>query len=117
MDKKSNTPPVLTKRQKFWLGHFRSCEAAGNSYRDYAKRHGLNINSFHSMRRRLLRLGVILDSPKRSRPLFRKVPVQPRSDIFLEIRLCFPNGVCVELNTPFDETVLPIFLQTVAQLK
>ncbi len=117
MKKKNSSPIILTERQKFWLGHFRSCEADGNSHRDYARQHGLNINSFRSMGRRLVRLGVIQSQPKKIGPIFKKIPVQSRANNFSEIRLCFPSGVCVELSTHFNEATLPIFLQTVAQLK
>ena len=117
MDKKSSTPIVLTKRQQFWLEHSRSCEAAGDSYQDYAKRHDLNVNTFNVMRRRLRLLGVVVGLPEGGVQLFKKIPIQPKTSIFSEVRLCFPNGVCVELSTQFDGATLPIFLQTVAQLK
>jgi hypothetical protein len=117
MDKKISTPIVLTKQQKFWLEHSRSCEAAGDSYQDYAKRHDLNISTFHVMRRRLRLLGVAVGLPKGDVQRFKKIPIQPKASTFSEVRLCFPNGVCVELSTQFDGATFPIFLQTVAQLK
>ena len=49
MAKKSNFPIILTERQQYWLEHLRSCKAAGTSYSDYARSHGLNINTFYTM--------------------------------------------------------------------
>ena len=116
MDKNRNIITVLTERQNFWLKHFRSCEAFGDRPKDYAKKHGLNINTFHTMRRRLRRLGVVVDPLKNEGGLFKKIPVKPKTDPHPEIRLHLPNGVCVELNTHFDAATFPTFLQTAAQL-
>lgn len=117
MDKKSSTSIVLTKRQQFWLEHFRSCQVAGNRYSDYAKSHGLNLNTFYTMIRRLRRLGAVGKQPKKGIHLFKKIAVQSTVSTLSEVRLCFPNGVCIELNTHFDASTLPVLLQTVAQLK
>ncbi len=72
MDKKRSTSIVLTKRQKFWFEHFRSCEIAGNRYSDYARSHGLKINTFHTMIRRLRRLGAVEEAAEKRCPDFQK---------------------------------------------
>jgi hypothetical protein len=119
MDKKISTPLALTKRQKFWLEHFRSCEAAGNSYKSYAKRHDLKINTFHVNIRRLRLLGIAVEQSDEGYNIFKKIPVQPipTESISPEVRLCFPNGISIEFNSHFDKTTLPTLLQTVAQIK
>jgi hypothetical protein len=117
MAKKSNFPIILTERQQYWLEHLRSCKAAGTSYSDYARSHGLNINTFYTMIRRLRRLGVAEKSLETGVQLFKKVSVQPTQSAFSEVKICFSNGICIELSTHFDAATLPVFLQTVAQLK
>ncbi len=69
------------------------------------------------MIRRLRRLGAMGRPPEKKVQVFKKIPVQPKVNTFSEVRLCFPNGICIEVNTDFDTATLPIFLQTVAQLK
>jgi hypothetical protein len=117
MDKVINTPIVLTKRQQFWLDHFRSCKVAGISYSNYARNHGLNINTFHTMIRRLRRLGAEGKPLEKGVQIFKKIPIQPKANTFQQVRLFFPSGVSIEFNSHFDETTLPTLLQTVAQLK
>ncbi|MBF0446285.1 MAG: hypothetical protein HQL68_11925 [Magnetococcales bacterium] len=117
MDAKNSFSTVLTKRQQFWLEHFRSCKRAGNSYSDYARNHGLNSNTFNTMIRRLRRLGVVEKPSIKGEQLFKKILVQPKANNFSDVRLYFPNGVCIEFNSHFDEADLPSLLQMAAQIK
>ena len=117
MDLKSSTSTILTKRQQFWLEHFHSCKSSGSSYSDYAGNHGLNLNTFYTMIRRLRRLGVVGKSSENSVQLFKKIPVQPKTGNFSDVRLYFPSGVCIEFNSHFDEASLSTLLQMAAQIK
>ncbi len=117
MEIKSGTSTILTNRQKYWLEHFRICKVAGSNYSDYARSHGLNINTFHSMINRLRRLGVVERPPGKTVKLFKKISVQKKVSSFSEVRLCLPNGVCIEFSSHFESTTLPALLQSAAQIK
>ncbi|MBF0383888.1 MAG: hypothetical protein HQL69_22965 [Magnetococcales bacterium] len=92
MGANSSTLPVLSKRQHFWLEHYRACNSSGHSYRGYAKNHGLNPNTFSTMIRRLRRLGAIEQLPEAGAQLFKKIPLQPNARNFQKLDSIFQMG-------------------------
>ena len=91
----------LTVKQQFWLEHVERCAESGQSMREYAKAHDLNVQSFYSWKGQLAK---------------RHRTVSPASATFTEvhvrattlpatIQIRFPNG-CVLESREFDEASL-----------
>lgn len=97
----------LTDKQRFWLDHLKACEASGQSMRQYANSHELDVTAFYNWKATLRRKGVIGNRPAKS-GLFRKAHVVNGRTLG-RCRVVLPTGLALE----FDSSAEPVW---VAQL-
>ena len=81
------------EKQRTWEEHKRLCEMAGLTRREYARRNQLSYDVFCRWCRKLKKPE---NSKKLNPALFHKV-IQPSFHGNQNIRLCFPNGMMLEL--------------------
>ncbi len=94
----------LTDKQRVWLDHIRACEQSGQSMRQYAKAHELNVTAFYNWKSTLRRKGVLGDNPARPR-LFQKARVVDGRGLG-RCRVVLPTGVALE----FDNSTEPAWV-------
>ena len=83
----------LTERQRFWLEHWRQCQATPGTIKAYAMAHELSLPAMYFWRRELIKRGLLEGRQRAVR--FKKLVVlaEARS---IPFRILFPNGVVVE---------------------
>lgn len=86
----------LTAKQQFWFEHLKACAASGQSMRDYAEHHELDITAFYGWKARLRDKGLI-EGTREARPrLFRKASV---TGVALHrCRVMLPTGLALEFD-------------------
>ncbi len=107
--------PLLTERQQFWLDHIRACEASGDTAAQYAKIHDLPVTSLYQRKKEFRKRGLLL-APSCKTPSFAKVRNASGEVREKVLRICFPNGVCVEWPASSHEDEAKQLLQVVADL-
>lgn len=96
----------LTDVQLKWKAHIDAAKAAGQTLKDYAREHGLNLQTLYAHSRRL---NKATRGP--AKPAF--VRVASSAGAPGSVRIDFPNGVRVHLSAPLDMVAL---LSQVARL-
>ncbi len=107
--------PVLTECQQFWLDHIKTCDAAGSTAKQYAKEHDLSLAALYQHKKELRKRGL-LPAPSRKTPSFAKVRMASSKTPEAVLRICFPNGICVEWSTSSQAAEVKQLLQMVANL-
>lgn len=72
---RSQAPPELSDRQRYWLKHIRAAEQKREPLKHYAKRLGLSEQALYEAKRRLRQRGVLAPAPKRRPASVRFVQV------------------------------------------
>ncbi len=72
---RSQAPPELGERQRYWLKHIRAAERKQEPLKHYAKRLGLSEHSLYEAKRRLRLRGVLAPAAERRAPSPRFVRV------------------------------------------
>ncbi len=83
----------LTEKQRFWLEHWRQCQATLGTIKAYAMAHELSLPAMYFWRRELIKRGLLEEGRRRVR--FRKLAVLSGVGP-IPFRILFPNGVVVE---------------------
>ena len=83
----------LTEKQRFWLEHWRQCQATPGTIKAYAMAHELSLPAMYFWRRELVARGLLEGGRRRVR--FRRLAVLPDARP-IPFRILFPNGVVVE---------------------
>lgn len=114
----------LTQQQRFWLDHVKGCTSSGLSMRDYADRHGFDVQQFYSWKSQLKTLGVLPEqataraAKQRSEPSFirasvcgRGLAAGPLQSSDLQSRSCavrinLANGIMIEVPAGFAPDAL-----------
>lgn len=86
----------LTAKQQFWFDHLKACAAAGQSMRDYAEHHGLDITAFYGWKAQLRRKGLIQPAGQARQPLFKKASVTGAARY--RCRVVLPAGLALEFD-------------------
>lgn len=94
----------LTDKQRYWLDQLKACEASGQSMRQYANSHELNVTAFYNWKATLRRKGVLVNRPAESR-LFRKAQVVDGRTLG-RCRLVLSTGLTLE----FDSSAEPAWV-------
>ncbi len=110
------TPPRLTERQAYWLGHLRACAASGLTASAYAKKHRLSVHALYQARKDHRRREAFASSPKRSSVTFARVQAAPAAARERSWRIRFPNGAVIELEAPREREDQVHLLQSFAGL-
>ena len=97
----------MTSTQQFWLEHVEACEGAGVSMKDYAERHGLNLQNFYCWKGQLKKRGLLSPTPS-STDANAMMPVafvasrEPRPSA----RISLANGITIEVPSGVSPEVL-----------
>ena len=110
------TQKRLTKRQRYWLEHFRACANSKEALSVYAKRCGLNAQTMYAAKSRLKGLGLRDDEGGGSTqaPRFVRVKMRAAECSSGHCQVHFPNGARVEIA--LRDTALESVLRSVASL-
>jgi hypothetical protein len=110
------TQKQLTKKQRYWLEHFRACAASREALSVYAKRCGLNAQTMYAAKSRLKGLelrddegGSITQSPQ-----FVRVKMRASGSASGQCQVYFANGARVDVS--LRDTPLESVLRFVAAL-
>lgn len=112
----------------FWLDHLKAWKSTGKSMTLYARKHGLNPDSFYYWKKKL-RLKGIWDDERQSkpdsknksrRPSFKRVSVIPSDNnqtaLDMSCQITLPNGVVISLSGSLPSTTLTSMLETAGRL-
>jgi len=107
-------PKDLTKRQRYWLDHIRSCETSGQSMMQYASENGLAVHALYAGKKTLVDKGVLPRSKGRH---FQQVSVahavvEPQSQWQIQL----PNGVAIAFSGLVDAGTLATVLTATTAL-
>ena len=115
----------LTERDRFWLRHHAAYEAAGETVRAYARKHGLSEHALYQSRKRLRALGEwdrrapakrsVRARRKRPTPAFVRAEVLPATGT-TRYRVRLANGVMLEWEGRADAAELKGVLSTLRAL-
>ena len=110
------TQKRLTKRQRYWLEHFRACANSKEALSVYAKRCGLNAQTMYAAKSRLKGLQLRDDEGGGTTqpPRFVRVKMRASESTSGQCQVYFPNGTRVEVS--LRETPLESVLRSVASL-
>ena len=112
------TQKRLTKRQRYWLEHFRACAASQEALSVYAKRCGLNAQTMYAAKSRLKGLGLGLSDDQgggtTQPPRFVHVKMRASGSASGQCQVYFANGARVEIS--LRDTPLESVLRSVAAL-
>ena len=97
----------LTETQRKWKAHIDDAKSAGQTLKDYAREHKLNVQTLYTHSRRLNKAAR---APSRS----AFVRVASSVDVSGSVRIDLPNGVRMYLSAPVDIAAL---LTQVARLR
>ena len=102
---------ALTERQRYWLEHIQSCEAAGKTIAEYATDQGIEAQAMYAGKKILIKKGVLL----RARPR-RFQRAQVVGAVGGEWCIQLPNGVSVTFAGSVEAGALATVLNTAASL-
>ena len=110
------TQKRLTKKQKYWLEHFRACAASQEALSVYAKRCGLNAQTMYTAKSRLKGLELRDDEGggTTQAPRFVRVKMRASGSASGQCQVYFANGARVDVS--LRDTPLESVLRSVAAL-
>jgi hypothetical protein len=93
----------LTEKQRFWLEQVKACNESGQSMRDYAEEHELDLGAFYSAKSVLRQKGIIEGTAPGKQPLFPKARLSEGRSLG-RCRLVLPAGAALEFDAGTDPT-------------
>ena len=110
-DRQSTKP--ITERQQYWLKHLNSAESSACSLVDYAREHALKSKDLYTWKKRLVDLGHLAGSERRTSRKF--VPVVAASNAVATATLILPNGIRLKLPGGVNRALLQDLIDVVPQ--
>lgn len=104
---------ILSSKQREWLEHVDACAAIGVSMKAYAKKHGLDLQSFYLWKGRLKKLGLVAGRSQQATPRLQVLPLgapMHRSDD-RRTRIELANGISIEAPHDVDGDALCALLR------
>ena len=100
----------LTKRQRYWLEHFRRCQSSGQTIAEYAAANGITAHSMYAIKKVLVSKGAL---PGTHSVEFQRAQIVDAVDP-CQWRIQMPNGVAVAFSSTVDEVTLTRVLAAAA---
>jgi len=105
--------PALTERQRYWLKHIQTCEAAGTTIVEYTATQEFSAQEMYAGKSALVKKGVL---PSTQPTRFQRVQVL-EATASSQWRIGLPNGVSVAFAGEVDAPSLTAILQSAASLE